>query len=76
MNTIYYVNVKTGEQRTVKVGQGGIDWLEQNGQRDLRGRLPRRHTPRRRTVAEADTKMLASGFVRRNGRARTSGGRS
>lgn len=64
MNTIYYANLNKAERAAVKVGQGGIDWFEQNGQRTMQGKLPRNHTPRRRTVAEADKLMLKRGYVR------------
>lgn len=64
MNTIYYANLKTGERAAVKVGQGGVDWYEQNGQRNSEGKLPRNHSKRRRTMAEADEAMNAKGYVR------------
>ena len=64
MNTIHYANPKTGKRATAKVGQGGVDWIEQNKQRDDRGTLPAKHSKRRLTVAEADKAMLAKGFIR------------
>lgn len=56
MNTIMYVNERTGAIGRIKVGQGGFNWLIS------RNRLP--------TVAEADRKMLAAGFARLNVRGR------
>lgn len=69
MNTIKYINPKTGEEKTAKVGQGGTDWIDQTGQRNDRGALPTNHSRRRLTVAEADKAMLAQGYVRANSKA-------
>lgn len=65
MNTVTYVQQRTGETQRVKVGQGGADWLDQNGQRRIGGSLPAKHSRRRPTVAEVDRAMASHGFVRR-----------
>ena len=64
MNTIYYANPATKKREAVRVGQGGVDWLEQTKQRKTSGRLPMNHSKRRRTMAEADDAMLKRGFIR------------
>ena len=65
MNTIYYTNGK--ETRTVRVGQGGVDWFHQVGKftnRKANGKLSLKAPRRRLTMAEADARMYRAGFVR------------
>lgn len=64
MNTIYYANLKTLHRAAVKVWQGGVDWFEQNGNRNAEGKLPRKAPKRRPTMAEADKAMRAKGYIR------------
>lgn len=64
MNTIYYANLKTGHRAAAKVGQGGVDWFHQNGQRNVRGELSAKHSKRRLTMAETDDAMNRKGYVR------------
>lgn len=71
MNNVKYVNRATGERKTVRVGQGGRDWLDQTDNRIKRkhklgdiGSLPMSATRRRPTVAEADRAMKKMGFER------------
>ena len=63
MNNIKYVN-KKGDHKVIRVGQGGMDYAEQNGQRKRSGALPSNHSKRRLLMIEADRKMYRAGYRR------------
>lgn len=70
MNVVTYVSERDGKTARIRVGQGGLNWLDQNGNRTAKGALPRKAPRRLPTVAEADRQMRAAGYIRRSVRGR------
>lgn len=67
MNTLKFLNPKTGEKQKIRVAQPSAQGIMEWGRQGILQRLKFRRRP---TVAEAEDQMLKLGFIRCGLRAR------